>query len=182
MMIRTSTLFILTLMLIQGCSSSNESVVEEDYTPPVESSHELFSENGPRVTGIGGIFFLSDNPTVTKEWYSKNLGMVVNEFGSPFEFRNARKPDEKNYLNWNPFEKNTDYFDPSKKEFMVNYRVQDLDGLVANLRNNGVTILDDITEYEYGRFIHIMDLDGNKIELWEPNDSFFTEMGGATTK
>ena len=65
---------------------------------------------------------------------------------------------------------------------MINYRVQNIEGLVKNLRVNGVTIVDDIEEFEYGKFVHIMDPDGNKIELWEPIDSFFTKMGGETTK
>jgi predicted enzyme related to lactoylglutathione lyase len=76
----------------------------------------------------------------------------------------------------------SDYFAPSKKEFMINYRVQHIEALVENLRNSGVTILDQIETYDYGKFVHIMDDEGNKIELWEPVDSVFTEMGGETTK
>ena len=136
----------------------------------------------PKVTGIGGIFFRSKNPKETREWYGKNLGLAVNEFGSPFEFRNAHRPDEINYLNWNPFDEDTDYFAPSSKEFMINYRVQNIEGLVANLKENGVTIVDKIETFEYGKFVHIMDPEGNKIELWEPIDSVLTAMGGETTK
>ncbi len=136
----------------------------------------------PKVTGIGGIFFRSENPKETREWYGKNLGLEINDYGSPFEFRNANKPEEINYLNWSPFDENTNYFAPSKKEFMINYRVQNIEGLVKKLKENGVTIVDEIEEFEYGKFVHIMDLEGNKIELWEPVDSFFTETGGATTK
>lgn len=139
-------------------------------------------DNTPKVTGIGGIFFRSKNPKETREWYGTNLGLAVNEFGSPFEFRNANKPEEINYLNWNPFDENTDYFNPSKKEFMINYRVQNIEGLVTKLRENGATIVDEIEEYKYGKFVHIMDPEGNKIELWEPLDSFFTQMGETTTK
>ena len=76
----------------------------------------------------------------------------------------------------------TRYFDPSEKQFMINYRVQNMEGLVRKLRNNGVTIVDSIAVYDYGKFIHIMDPDGNKIELWEPVDSVFTKKGWATTK
>lgn len=65
---------------------------------------------------------------------------------------------------------------------MINYRVQNLEGLVKNLKQNGVIILDKIESYDYGKFIHIMDNEGNKIELWEPVDSVFTEMGGKTVK
>jgi predicted enzyme related to lactoylglutathione lyase len=136
----------------------------------------------PKVTGIGGIFFRSKNPKETREWYGKNLGLAIHDYGSPFEFRNANNPDEINYLSWGPFDENTDYFEPSKKEFMINYRVQNIEGLIAKLKENGVTIVDEIEKYEYGKFVHIMDNDGNKIELWEPIDSVFTEMGGETTK
>ncbi|MEQ8713535.1 MAG: VOC family protein [Cyclobacteriaceae bacterium] len=140
------------------------------------------SKPTPKVTGIGGIFFRSKNPGTTSEWYGKNLGPAIDNFGSAFEFRNANSPDEINYLRWAPFEENTDYFDPSDKPYMINYRVQNLEGLVEQLNANGVTILDEITTYDYGKFVHIMDLEGNKVELWEPVDSFFTEMGGVTTK
>ena len=136
----------------------------------------------PKVTGIGGVFFKTNDPEATKEWYSKNLGLAVNEYGSAFEFRNAHRPDEINYLSWSPFSKDTKYFDPSGKEFMINYRVQHLEQLVENLKDNGVVICDEIETYDYGKFVHIMDMDGNKIELWEPKDHVFTEMGGETTK
>lgn len=139
-------------------------------------------EATPKVTGIGGIFFFSDDPEKAKEWYSKNLGLEVNEWGSSFEFRNANRPAEINYLQWSPFKQGSEYFSPSKKEFMINYRVQNIEGLVKNLEANGVTILDSIETYDYGKFVHIMDAEGNKIELWEPVDSVFTAMGGETTK
>jgi predicted enzyme related to lactoylglutathione lyase len=139
-------------------------------------------DNTPRVTGIGGIFFFSDDPEATKEWYAQHLGLEVNEWGSSFEFRNAHRPDEINYLQWSPFKSDSAYFQPSKKAFMINYRVQNIEGLIKNLRNNGVTILDEIETFDYGKFVHIMDAEGNKIELWEPVDRVFTEMGGKTTK
>lgn len=122
----------------------------------------------PKVTGIGGIFFFSDNPKDTREWYAKNLGLEVNEWGSTFESRNINRPDEINQLQWTPFKNGSEYFAPSKKEFMINYRVQNIEELVNKLRENNVTILDEIATFEYGKFIHIMDGDGNKIELWEP--------------
>jgi predicted enzyme related to lactoylglutathione lyase len=125
----------------------------------------------PKVTGIGGIFFFSDNPQEAKEWYAKNLGLEINEWGSSsFESRNINRPEEINSLQWCPFNKGDEYFSPSKKDFMINYRVQNIEGLVNQLKNNGVTILDSIAAYDYGKFIHIMDKEGNKIELWEPND------------
>lgn len=136
----------------------------------------------PKVTGIGGIFFRSKDPKTTKKWYSENLGLAISDFGSAFEFRNANRPEEINYLSWSPFEADTKYFEPSKKEFMINYRVQNIEGLVEKLKANGVNVVDDIETYDYGKFVHIMDLEGNKLELWEPVDHVFTEMGGETTK
>jgi predicted enzyme related to lactoylglutathione lyase len=126
------------------------------------------SDTTPKVTGIGGIFFFSDNPKDTREWYAKNLGLDVNDWGSTFESRNNNNPDETESLQWSPFKKGSEYFAPSKKEFMINYRVQNIEGLVKKLKENGVTILDDIVSHEYGKFVHIMDTEGNKIELWEP--------------
>lgn len=140
------------------------------------------SDTIPKVTGIGGVFFKSKDPQATKTWYGENLGLAISEFGSAFEFRNANRPEEINYLSWGLFEENTDYFAPSGKEFMINYRVQNIEGLVRNLKASGVTVVDEIVEYPYGKFVHIMDPDGNKIELWEPKDHVFTEMGGPTTK
>jgi predicted enzyme related to lactoylglutathione lyase len=122
----------------------------------------------PKVTGVGGIFFFCDNPKATREWYSKHLGLETNDYGSTFEFRNLDKPEEINQLQWSPFKKGSDYFAPSKKEFMINYRVQNMEGLISKLKESGVTVLDDIAIYEYGKFVHILDADGNKIELWEP--------------
>ncbi|MEL1255986.1 VOC family protein [Flavobacterium sp. DGU38] len=123
----------------------------------------------PKVIGIGGIFFFSDNPQETKDWYVKNLGFEISDWGtSSFESRDLNKPEQINSLQWSPFKKGDDYFSPSQKDFMINYRVQNIEGLVTQLRKNGVTILDDIATYDYGKFVHIMDAEGNKIELWEP--------------
>jgi predicted enzyme related to lactoylglutathione lyase len=139
-------------------------------------------EEKAKVTGIGGIFFKCKDPEKVKAWYGEHLGLAISEYGSSFEFRNANRPEEINYLQWSPFPDNTDYFNPSEKEFMVNYRVQHIDKLVEELKAKGVTVVDEITEYDYGKFVHILDPEGNKIELWEPIDSVFTAMGGDTTK
>src|ERR1044071_9945169 len=98
------------------------------------------NDTTPKVTGIGGIFFYSDNPKETKEWYVKNLGIQMNEWGSvSFEYRNINKPDEIIPLQWLPFKKGDAYFAPSKKEFMINYTVQNIEQLVNKLRESGVT-------------------------------------------
>jgi len=141
----------------------------EEQKNQTDSSASPVDKTTPKVTGIGGIFFFSDNLDETKQWYAKNLGLAINDWGSSsFEFRNLDRPEEIGSLQWTPFKKGSDYFAPSKKEFMINYRVQNLEGLVAKLKENGVTILDDMVSYDFGKFVHIMDAEGNKIELWEP--------------
>ncbi len=122
----------------------------------------------PKVTGIGGIFFFTENPETTKEWYAKHLGIDVNEWGASFQSRNIDNPEKLNHLQWSPFKTGSKYFAPSTKEYMINYTVQNIEALVENLRKDGITILDEIESYEYGKFVHIMDTEGNKIELWEP--------------
>lgn len=136
-----------------------------------------------RVIGVGGIFFKCKDPDATREWYGKHLGLVTNDCGSTFEFRNAEKPEEKNFLQWSTFKADTKYMEPSKSEFMVNYRVEDLEALVKVLREEGVQIVDEIQSYDYGKFVHIMDPEGHKIELWEAVNEIYAEMGdGQTTK
>ncbi len=130
------------------------------------------ADKEPKVTGIGGIFFFSENIQEMKEWYTKNLGIEINDWGSfNFEFRNLDRPEEINSLQWKPFPKGDEYFSPSKKDFMINYQVQNIEALVKRLEENGVTVLDSITTYDFGKFVHIMDAEGNKIELWEPAES-----------
>jgi predicted enzyme related to lactoylglutathione lyase len=136
-----------------------------------------------KVTGIGGIFFKCQDSGNLKEWYNQHLGLVTNEYGSLFEFRSSDKPEDKGYLQWGPFSNDTTYFEPSPKEFMINYRVENLEELVEELKRNGVTILDAIEVYDYGKFVHILDPENNKIELWEPVDRVFTNLyEGKTTK
>lgn len=136
----------------------------------MENQSSNAADNTPKVTGIGGIFFFSDNIEEIKDWYAKNLGLEINAWGSSsFESRNIDRPEEINSLQWTPFKKDSDYFAPSKKEFMINYRVQNIELLLQKLKDNGVTILDEIASYDFGKFVHIMDAEGNKIELWEPS-------------
>ena len=174
---------LLFVMILTNCTKpTNKDLNMDNKTDSIHQKDNVIKDTIPKVTGIGGIFFGSKNPKEMREWYGLNLGLAIDDFGSPFEFRNANRPEEINYLRWSPFEQGTDYFKPSEKEFMINYRVQNIEGLIKKLKENGVSILDTITEYEYGKFVHIMDLEGNKIELWEPVDTFFTKMGGETTK
>lgn len=129
----------------------------------------------PGVTGVGGVFFKCKDPKAIKEWYGNNLGFKTDEHGTLFEFREGRDPEKKGYLQWSPFSEKTKYFLPSEKEFMVNFRVRGIEQLVENLRAAGVTILDSIETYDYGKFVHILDPENNKIELWEPIDHEFTK-------
>lgn len=120
-----------------------------------------------KVTGIGGVFFKCDDPKKMEEWYVNNLGFPSESYGTMFQWRDADDPSKEGYTVWSPFKKDTTYFEPSKKEFMINYRVENIEALVEQLKNDGVTILDEIATYEYGKFVHIMDPEGNKIELFE---------------
>ena len=122
-----------------------------------------------KVTGIGGIFFKSKDPNKLKTWYKTHLGLNTDEYGTLFEWRYSDS-DKIGQTQWSPFAEDTKYFEPAKREFMINYRVENLEWLVGQLRNEGVTIVDEIESFDYGKFIHILDLEGNKIELREPKD------------
>lgn len=124
-----------------------------------------------KVTGIGGVFFKTEDAQKTKEWYKKNLGFNTDDWGCSFWWKDHNNSDAS--TQWSPFDKDTNYFQPSKKDFMINYRVENLESLLEELQQNGVTTVGNIEEFEYGKFAWILDLDGNKIELWEPKDSAF---------
>ncbi len=131
-----------------------------------------------RVTGVGGIFFKCQDPELIKEWYSKHLGFHTDQYGTNFEWRQASDPNKKGFTQWSPFKKDTDYFNPSTKDFMINFRVENLEELIIKLREENVTILDEIESYDYGKFVHILDAEGNKIELWEPVDEVYDQFDG----
>jgi len=123
-----------------------------------------------KVTGIGGVFFKSADPKGMNEWYVKNLGLPVGKYGTTFEWLHEDDSSKKGSTSWCAFPNDTKYFDPSAKPFMINYRVENLVELVEELKKENVTIVDEIAEYDYGKFIHILDPEGNIIELWEPAD------------
>ncbi|WP_316804582.1 VOC family protein [Pedobacter nototheniae] len=123
-----------------------------------------------KVTGIGGVFFKCDNPKNMNEWYTKNLGLDTGDYGATFEWREDDDPSKKGSTSWCTFPQTSENFKPSVKPFMINYRVENMVELVEELKKENVTIVDEITEYEYGKFIHILDPEGNIIELWEPKD------------
>lgn len=139
-----------------------------------------------KVTGIGGIFFKCKDPGKMNEWYKTHLGLNTSKYGAVFEWRQGADTTKKGFTQWSPFPEKTKYFGPSEKDFMINYRVENLNALVAELKKDGVTITDSIETVDYGKFVHIMDMEGNKLELWEPNDLAYDQlgkqMGSKTTK
>lgn len=144
-----------------------------DEKPAVPAGH---------VTGVGGIFFKAENPDSLKKWYTQMLGMPTDKYGTNFVWYQGADSTQHGYTQWSVFGKKTTYFGPSQKEFMINYRVDNLDIMMKRFRENNVTICDTVATYDYGKFVHIMDPDGNKIELWEPNDDNYGKFQGATVK
>ncbi len=135
-----------------------------------------------KVTGIGGIFFKCKDPNKVKSWYQRHLGLNTDKWGTNFEWRHLDNPEIKGHTQWSPFAADTKYFEPSEKDFMINYRVENIEELVKELKSEGVTILDEIETYEYGKFVHILDVEGNKIELWEPVNEEYDKIVEGRTK
>lgn len=124
------------------------------------------AESAGRATGIGGIFFVSDNPAALKDWYHEHLGMPMNEHGTMFEWKTLEsKPG---VTQWSVMKRGSSYFSPSSSPFMINYRVDNLPAMVERLKAENVRVLDAIEVTDYGSFVHVLDCDGNKVELWEP--------------
>ncbi len=123
-----------------------------------------------RVTGLGGVFFKSEDPKELNSWYQKHLGVE-----GLFKWKDLEKLDAEVPAQtiWSPFKNDTSYFSPSEKSFMFNYRVENLVDLLTVLKDEGVTVVGEMEEHPYGKFGWIMDPEGNKIELWEPIDDGF---------
>jgi predicted enzyme related to lactoylglutathione lyase len=135
-----------------------------------------------RVTAIGGVFFKCKNPDAQMDWYNKHLGIAMDNYGSSFQWRQADDKEKLGHTAWSAFEEGSDYFGSSSQQYMINYRVENLEALVAQLKKEGVTVVDDIQTFEYGKFVHIQDLEGNRVELWEANDEVYAKMLNAVTK
>ena len=120
MIIKNIILCLFAVVIMAGCDTM---ATKNNSPAPV-----VAKDTTPKITGIGGIFFKSGDPASTKDWYTKNLGLVMEPYGAVFEFKNANSPNEANYLSWAVFKQTTSYFKPSEKEFMINYRVQNMDG------------------------------------------------------
>jgi predicted enzyme related to lactoylglutathione lyase len=123
----------------------------------------------PFVTGIGGVFFKADNPRQLQAWYRDHLGIEPGAQGVNFFWRDRDNPEVLGFTVWSVFPRETNYFGAGDQELMINYRVRDLDGLLAKLRAEGIEARER-EEYDYGRFAWIVDGEGNRIELWEPTD------------
>ncbi|MDX1671430.1 MAG: VOC family protein [Balneolaceae bacterium] len=123
-----------------------------------------------RVTGLGGFFFKADEPKKLGDWYSKHLGVPIDRSygGYGFRWRDLDNPDLEGRTEWAPFSRDTNYFDPSEKPFMFNFRVADLERLLELLEKEGIKQVGEVETFEYGKFAWIMDPEGNKVELWEP--------------
>lgn len=122
----------------------------------------------PRVHGLGGVFFKSENPQQLADWYAKHLGVGIEAWGGAQFFWNRPDTGERAYTVWSPFKADTRYFQPSDKPYMINFRVDDLDGTLAALREEGCKVMDRYEDTEQGKFGYVMDPEGGLIELWQP--------------
>lgn len=122
-----------------------------------------------RVTGLGGVFIKAADPEAMYAWYEKHLGIARRDDSVVvFEWRQAEEPEKKGQTIFAWFPEDTSYFDPSRSNCMLNFRVADLDAVVGALKAEGVTVDENHEDSEYGRFAWVMDPEGNRVELWEP--------------
>lgn len=132
-----------------------------------------------RLTGIGGIFLQSKNPDSTRKWYAEKLGVPYNENGTAIQWRAMDHPMTKGVTFWDLFAENDPYFKIENQDHMINYRVTDLEGFLIELKQKGISTIGEIQELEYGKFAWIMDPEGRKIELWEPNKNALQNLGNS---
>lgn len=171
--------YILAFIIAFGLGFTSKQVIMDKKN---DSQKKVPNDNIGRVTGIGGIFFKCEDTQQIKDWYKAHLGLHTDQYGTSFEWRQGGDTSKKGFTQWSPFAQNTKYFEPSAKEFMINYRVQNMEQLIAQLKKEGVTVLDEIETYDYGKFVHILDVEGNKIELWEANDIEYDKIVDGRTK
>jgi len=127
-----------------------------------------------KITGLGGVFIKSDDPDGLKSWYEEQLGLPCDEHGHLFSWRQVDDPRKEGHSQFSVFNSDTAYLKPSEKDFMINFRVDDLEAMMDRLIKGGMKVIGDIESYSYGKFGWVMDPDGNKIELWEPVDEVFS--------
>ena len=135
---------------------------------PEQSKAPVKMEPRGRILGIGGVFFKSANRDQMREWYSKHLGLADKGEGVMLPWREHGDPQKEHVTVWTIFPSSSDYFNPSQAPFMINYIVDDMDALLDRLKEEGVKIDPKRMDESYGRFAWIYDVDGNKIELWQP--------------
>lgn len=123
-----------------------------------------------KVIGLGGVFLKFKDPEAIRKWYNEVLGITTNDHGILFEFGNSTK---KGYIQYGTFGDDTSYFGSPEQQCMINFRVDNLEELVSQLKERSVKIVSEQENYDYGKFIHIEDPEGNRIELWEPVDKEF---------
>jgi catechol 2,3-dioxygenase-like lactoylglutathione lyase family enzyme len=154
---------VIATIFLAGFISGHMSQAQPSSPPPVE-----------RVTGIGGIFIKAKDPRTLREWYGDKLGFPRQEGAVPplFLWRERETPETVGTTVWGLFRSDTKYFEPSHASFMINYRVRNLDRMLAQLRAQGVSVDTKVVEDFNGRFAWVMDPEGNKIELWEPKAGF----------
>ncbi|MEM6290719.1 MAG: VOC family protein [Myxococcota bacterium] len=125
-----------------------------------------------KVRGIGGVFFKSKDPDALKRWYAQHLGVPLDEQGYvSFDWKRSEDGSDAMTV-WSPFSPSTKYFDPSTREFMVNFIVDDLDAMLQQLRDAGCTVDETVEDGEFGSFGWVLDPDGTRIELWQPPATF----------
>jgi len=172
---KKKNIFFTIAVLFAFCSGFALHSVLQTHTPNLSTG---------RVTGIGGIFFKSKDPSALRAWYKQHLGITASKFGAVFEWRQAADSTQKGFTQWALFPATTHYFGSTGQDFMINYRVDNLQQLVNTLRQQSITFTDSIETAPYGKFVHLLDGDGNTVELWEPIDTAYDRMGkkmGTTT-
>jgi predicted enzyme related to lactoylglutathione lyase len=127
-----------------------------------------------KVTGLGGIFFTCKDVQATKNWYKEHLGLSTDDYGCTFWIEASNVANGAITQQWSPFSKDNSHFDSNRQEFMMNFRVAHIEELMAHLKSKNIEILGDMESHDYGKFAWIKDLDGRKLELWEPaNEHLF---------
>lgn len=121
-----------------------------------------------RVTGIGGVFFKARDPRALAQWYAKHLGFALEEFGGAILKWPDDEAEDRGLTVWHLAEQSSTWFAPSESSLMINYRVDDLDALIAQLAAAGIPLVSGPESHENGEFAWVMDPEGNKVELWEP--------------
>jgi len=148
--------------------SASEGGQDVQSPQPEQSKPPVTTEQRGRILGIGGVFFKSANRDQMRKWYADHLGLADKGQGAMLPWREHGNPQQEHVTVWTVFPAASSYFDPSPAPFMINYIVDDLDALLDRLKQEGVKIDPKRMNESYGRFAWIYDLDGNKIELWQP--------------